>query len=381
MNLNYHFNQYHQKIISGKYITHNSIENLLQPFANNIYKSGKSVNNNPIHSYQFGRGKIKLLFWSQMHGNEPTTTKALLDFIKFLNSNEILAQESLKKFTIVFIPILNPDGALAYTRENANLVDINRDFINQSQLETNLLLAIYHQFKPDFCFNLHDQRSIFAAGYLGKPATLSFLAPSYNIERDFNATRLHAVDLINHLYKILNVEIPYQIGRFDDSFNINCAGDYFTSLNTPTILIEAGHYPNDYNREISRKYVFFTLLSTLNYNYENVIDKDILPKYLNIPQNFKHYYDIIFKNVAIFVDNSKIITNFAVQYKEQLLGNNIFFNAFVEEIGSLVDKKGHLEYNCNNEFINNNQKNTINIGDTANFFIGNKKYENGILIN
>lgn len=371
---------YQHKNIFGKYITHQVIETNLQPYSQKICNIGKSVNNNPIKTYKFGNGKKVILLWSQMHGNEPTTTKGLIDFIFFVNSNEKIALDFLEKYTFICIPILNPDGALAYTRENANNIDINRDFVNQSQPETQFLLEIYHHYKPIFCFNLHDQRSIFAAGHLGKPATLSFLAPSFNNERTYNSSRLQTVALINHLFSNLNNFLPQQIGRFDDSFNINCAGDYFTALNTPTILIEAGHFPSDYDREITRKHIFLTLFYAFTYNYENVIDDKVLLNYLNIPQNFKDYYDIIFKNVEIFIDNSKIITNFAVQYKEQVLQNKVVFKAFVEEIGELNHKIGHIEYDCERNLINFNSNNTIKIGDEATFTIGNKHYKNGILI-
>ncbi|MFY7811393.1 MAG: M14 family zinc carboxypeptidase [Flavobacterium sp.] len=374
------YSNYQYQNIFGKYITHTQLYAALQPYSQNICNIGYSVNNNPIHTYKFGNGKVKLLIWSQMHGNEPTTTKGLLDFIFYINSNEKNIKNILENFTLYIIPILNPDGAIAYTRENANHIDINRDFYNKTQPETKFLLEVYNHYQPNFCFNLHDQRSIFSAGLLGKPATLSFLAPSYNPERSYNTTRLNAVALINHLFNHLNKTLPHQIGRFDDAFNINCAGDYFTSLNTPTILVEAGHYPSDYDREITRKYVFLTLFYALNFNYENVLVDSDLINYLNIPQNFKQYYDIIFKNVELFIDNSKIITNFALQYKEQLIQNKIVFTAFVEEIGELYDKIGHLEYNCEGNSIIYNSKNTINIGDSANFCIGKNKYQNGILL-
>ena len=43
---------------------------------NNIL--GYSVKGLPIHELQVGFGKQKILMWSQMHGNESTTTKAKL---------------------------------------------------------------------------------------------------------------------------------------------------------------------------------------------------------------------------------------------------------------------------------------------------------------
>ena len=89
----------------------------------------------------------------------------------------------------------------------------------------------------------------------GKPATVSFLAPAYNEQREINQVRAKAIRLIVAMNETLQKYIPNQVGRFDDSFNINCIGDTFQSLNVPTILVEAGHYQNDYEREQTRKYI------------------------------------------------------------------------------------------------------------------------------
>ena len=88
-----------------------------------------------------------------MHGNESTTTKAIFDFLKFLLqkdhfNNEI---ESFKEeWTFYIIPILNPDGAELFTRENANKVDLNRDAQNVSQGESLILLDVFNSITTDF---------------------------------------------------------------------------------------------------------------------------------------------------------------------------------------------------------------------------------------
>ena len=372
---------YKQKKIFGKYITLDTVEDAILPFQDYIHTIGKTVNGKSIYSLKFGTGNIKLLYWSQMHGNESTTTKAVIDFLYFLNSKEELAKKTLAKFTLIIIPMLNPDGAEVYTRENANNIDLNRDFQDKSQPETIFLLEIYNSFKPDYCFNLHDQRTIFSVGENGLPATLSFLAPSYNENRDYNEVRLRSVNMINFLNKNLQSYIPNQITIFDDAFNTNCAGDYFTSIHTPTILIEAGFYPKDYEREISRKFVFYSLIYTILYSHPNNINNTILTEYMNIPKNFKNYFDIIFKNVTFFVNNSYFITNFAVQYKEVLRNKTIYLDAYVVEVGEISGKMGHLEYDLKNGLILQNNKNYIEIGDTANFKIGNNNFINGKWIN
>ncbi|RZK00939.1 MAG: peptidase M14 [Flavobacterium sp.] len=258
------FSQNKEKII-GRYITLEDIEPLLQKLNNEkeLQIIGKSVLEKPIYSYQIGTGKTKILLWSQMHGNESTTTKALIDFLNFLNNKSELANQLLEFFTFYSIPILNPDGAKLYTRENANRVDLNRDSQNLTQPESRILRKIYEEFKPDYCYNLHDQRTIFGVADTGKPATVSFLAPSYNEERTINTERTKSINVIVRMNELLQKYIPGQVGRFDDSFNINCIGDTFQSMGTPTILFEAGHFQDDYEREETRKFIFFALLSLL----------------------------------------------------------------------------------------------------------------------
>jgi hypothetical protein len=106
-----------------------------------------------------------------------------------------------------------------YTRENANGIDLNRDAQHLSQPESQVLRQAFDNFKPDYCFNMHDQRTIYGAGTTGKPATVSFLAPSYNQKCEFNDARLRAVDVIVAMNNELQKYIPGQIGRFDDTFN------------------------------------------------------------------------------------------------------------------------------------------------------------------
>ena len=130
----------------GRYITLEHIEPLLAKYNTEIV--GQSVLGKPIHKLELGSGKIKILMWSQMHGNESTTTKALFDFINVLHSNSELSKNLLNQFTFCLIPMLNPDGAAWYTRENANGIDLNRDAQNLSQPESKILRRVFDAFSP-----------------------------------------------------------------------------------------------------------------------------------------------------------------------------------------------------------------------------------------
>lgn len=382
MNLEELFNQYKEKSIEGRYITLESIEPLLKKInTNNQVKIiGQSVLDKPIYLYQIGTGKIKILLWSQMHGNESTTTKALFDFFNLINSDSELVNKLLNTFTFYCIPMLNPDGAKLYTRENANNIDLNRDSQDLSQPESKVLRAIFDNFKPDFCYNLHDQRTIYGVGDTGKPATLSFLAPSYNEAREINESRLKAINLIAGINTVLQHYIPGQIGRFDDSFNINCVGDTFQYLGVPTVLFEAGHFPNDYLREETRKYLFIALISSFNILSENDIVDNKFDKYLSISQNKVNFYDFIYKNVKINYDCIEIITNFAAQYKEELVENKICFNAYLDKIGELDNYFGHFEYDADGALFKDEYGNSPKSNQKADFQLDDKvKFVNGLM--
>ncbi|HEX8269833.1 MAG TPA: M14 metallopeptidase family protein [Flavobacterium sp.] len=366
--------------LDGRYIHLDHIEPLLEQLAERFAVSviGRSVEDKPIYRVDAGHGPTKLLLWSQMHGNESTATKALCDLFKLLSDESEIAAKLLGSFTFCIIPILNPDGAQRYTRENAAGVDLNRDFTDLSQPESRALVAARVEFEPNYCYNLHDQRTIFGVDDSGKPATISFLAPAYNQERDWNEPRTQAASVIVNMNEVLQQYIPNCIGRFDDSFNINCAGDSFQASGCPTILIEAGHYPNDYKREETRKYFFIALVSGFYAINENVVVSNKIADYLSIPPNKALFYDFVFKNVRINYDGNEIITNFATQYNEQLRGDRIIFQSVIAVVGSLKGFFGHEVIDVGQDLYQDENDNQPIIGEYANFTLGRVKFINSV---
>lgn len=304
---------------------------------------GYSVKGLPIYEFHFGTGKQKILMWSQMHGNETTTTKALLDLIPWLLEYE--QNQILNSFTFYVIPQLNPDGAKAFTRLNANQCDLNRDSIELSQPESKLLRKAYERIAPNYALNLHGQRTIYGAGLKGGPATISFLAPSADFKSSVTPARKIAMSAIASMCKSLQKELTEKIGRYDDTFNPNCVGDSFTMDGTPTILFEAGHYPGDYQREVCRKLVFkaFRSLFIFLSRGSEIFTVD---DYLKIPKNTKNYVDLIVSDVDLVI-NGKIIENqqLAIQYIEELKDGKILFHPSYYAFGSQVKQKAHRYLN------------------------------------
>ena len=360
--------QYKEDSISGRYITLEHIEPLILKHQAEVI--GKSVLGKPIYKLQFGTGKTRILMWSQMHGNESTTTKALFDFVNFLDSDSIESKSILDNFTFCMLPMLNPDGAKFYTRENANGIDLNRDAQNLSQPESVVLRKTFETFQPNYCYNLHDQRTIYGAGETGKSATVSFLAPAFNESRDINEVRFKAMNVIVAMNNTLQQFIPNQVGRFDDSFNLNCVGDTFQYLNVPTILFEAGHFATDYEREITRKYIFIALLSGIEFLNENDIVLNEIDNYLKISQNKVVFYDFVYKNVKINYDGKEKIINFAAQFKEILNNEKVTFEAVIAQVDNLENYFGHVDIDAKGETYSDGENNFPIVDEKANFYLG-----------
>ncbi|SDB39100.1 Zinc carboxypeptidase [Flavobacteriaceae bacterium MAR_2010_188] len=356
----------------GRYITSNIISNPLKRVAKktSVVQIGNSEKGLPINFIQIGNGIKRILFWSQMHGNESTTTKAVFDLCNtLLNSEELFIEGVKSSCTIGIIPMLNPDGARLYTRNNANDIDLNRDAQSLSQLESQVLRKCFDSFKPDFCFNLHDQRTIFSAGKYPKPATISFLAPTQDEERSITKNRKDAMSIISGLNNLMSEIIPGCVGVYDDSFNINCVGDYFQSKGVPTILFEAGHFSNDYDREYTRYLIYACLLKSVelisNSSYQNIDYKN----YFDIPQNEKLFLDVIIRSAKI--KNEDNLVDLGFQFLEILKNQKIEFIPKLEKISGLEDYYGHHEIQANGNEVSGANGDSLRIGYLNDFVLNN----------
>ena len=336
-----------QKRLSGRRIVFDDIKPLIDDLDNRFQKDilGFSANNIPIYKISIGDGPIKILIWSQMHGNESTGTKAVFDLFNFfLNSFELssVSEHIIKNCSLIFIPILNPDGSINFTRENAQGIDLNRDAVDLKAVESRILRTLLDEFNPEYCFNLHDQRSIFNVEGTENSAILSFLAPSEEVTRKITDGRKRTMSVIASMNKLLQQFIPHCIGRYTDEYYPTATGDNFQKLGHNTILIEAGHYPNDYEREITRKLNFYALLQGIYHVTSNKKEVN-WEDYFDIPNNDNKFFDIIYRNSKFIKDGKEVLSDIGILYKYKVVNNKLVEYEEIEKKGDLTSYIAHKE--------------------------------------
>ncbi|HNY79783.1 MAG: DUF2817 domain-containing protein [Sedimentisphaerales bacterium] len=126
---------------------------------------GRSIQGRAITAQILGDGLDTTLIVATIHGNEPAGTPLVKRLADHLATNPDL----LEGRRIVIIPVANPDGMAAGTRENVRAVDLNRNFeasnrVNNgdyghqslSEPETRALQAAIEEFRPNRILSLHQ---------------------------------------------------------------------------------------------------------------------------------------------------------------------------------------------------------------------------------
>lgn len=319
---------------------------LQENFSDQIVELGKSTLGRPIYKFTLGNGPIKIAAWSQMHGNESTATLAFMDLLEYFKNNKEVEEKLFSSISLDFLIMLNPDGSEIWTRRNALDIDINRDFLMESSVEMKILKKMLTDKNYDFALNLHDQRTIFSTDF-ENPATLSFLAPSQDLERSLSENRKKSMAVIASIFLQLQQVLPNKIARYNDAFYPTSSGDNLMKNGIPNILFEGGFFPDDYDREKTRIYythaLFYALKSIAVLKGETIGYET----YFQIPENKESHYDIIYRNLKLNTD-FECILDVAILYKEiyDEAENNIKLIPYVVEVGDLGKKKSWKEIDC-----------------------------------
>ncbi len=319
-----------------------------------VEEVGKSNASREIYQVEWGRGATRVFMWSQMHGDEPTATSALIDMLYFLQKNRDKGwvKELENALTIRAVPMLNPDGAELFQRRNLQFIDINRDARALQTPEGRLLKKLRDEWQPDLGFNLHNQNVLTTVGKSPKQATISLLAVSGDPNGKSNAGHLRSRRICAVMIDALENFIKGNIGRYDDSYNPRAFGDMIAAWGTPVILIETGAL-HGRDEQFLVKMNFVAYLSAL----KSIVDKSEQKANPNIydtlPFNDSgNLYTAIFRkaNIVNYAVPDEIFTGDVAINAERRRAGEIAPTS-VQEIGDLGIFAGLDEYDASDFYL------------------------------
>ena len=123
---------------------------------------GYSVQGRAIPAIFIGNGTRYAIIDGSIHGNEKTGTFACLRIAELLIEyyrSDPYWKSRLAQYTVIVVPVLNPDGFAKNTRENANGVDLNRQFPPKgttTQPEAWALRYLMGNYTPTVYVNMHE---------------------------------------------------------------------------------------------------------------------------------------------------------------------------------------------------------------------------------
>lgn len=121
---------------------------------------GESVQGRPLRAAIVGASpevadNVGMIVATQ-HGNEPAGRDAAYAFIRDLaETTDPALLEYLESTCWVIIPTVNPDRILS-TRENANYVNINGDYVALSQPESAAVMGAIQEYEPVVLIDSHE---------------------------------------------------------------------------------------------------------------------------------------------------------------------------------------------------------------------------------
>jgi hypothetical protein len=266
--------------------------------------AGTSSEGRPIRLLSLGSGPTPVLLWSQMHGDEPTATRALLDIFSIVRrerDHEII-RTILSQCTLYILPMVNPDGAERFSRRTALGIDMNRDALALRTPEAAILKSVRNKYNPRWAYSLHDQEPRYTAGGTGNAAGISLLSATCDWDHSITDIRRDTMRLASCVGSYVQHVLPDRIARYDEAYEPRAFGDVFHSLGTRCVLIESGYVPGDRYKESIRKANAIAILASLHHLSRNQLPSGDL--YTSIPMNRRYFSEYIFKNAGIVINGS-----------------------------------------------------------------------------
>ena len=351
------FRSCHLSRITPSDVRHADLKNYLEQLKKlgiPVTEVGRSNANREIYQMEFGKGPLKVFMWSQMHGDEPTATSALIDLFAYLEKEKHsdLVKKISDTMTIRAVPMLNPDGCEMYKRRNLQDIDINRDALDLATPEARLLKKLRDDWSPAIGFNLHDQNALTTVGASPMQAAISVLVVYGDAEKTTSPGQERNLRLASMIVTALQKFIPGHIGRYGDEYTPTAFGDNFSAWGTPTILIETGQlYGKDEMFLVKMNFVaYLAALTGLASGTEST--QSAVPYLSLIPNGSGHLVHVIFRNGMIPRNTTPpVIMSGDISGVTERRRASFTAPTIIRSVGELGDVRGLREYDASQFYV------------------------------
>lgn len=153
------------------------IQSLRKQMFKNTGKAQEWIQNNPDF-------KVPVMINGSIHGTEFVGSDAVMQLIeRFALENDDKTKEILENNILIFNVVQNPDGRINATRFNGEGIDLNRDFITQSQPETQETVALIKEWNPMVFLDTHG----YVKGYApNKQGLIEPCTPPHNPNYEYD---------------------------------------------------------------------------------------------------------------------------------------------------------------------------------------------------
>ncbi|MRX71982.1 hypothetical protein GJU40_07330 [Bacillus lacus] len=165
--------------------------------------------------------KVPVMINGSIHGTEFIGTDAVLQLVeRFALDNDPETKEILNDHILIFNVVSNPDGRIDATRFNGKGIDLNRDFITQSQPETKHVVDLITEWNPMVFLDLHG----YVKNYGGAkhPGLIEPCTPPHNPNYEYDLFSKWAMDQA----KSMENEIVSQRANYENTNTATSRVDY-----------------------------------------------------------------------------------------------------------------------------------------------------------
>jgi hypothetical protein len=189
------------------------IQALRKQMFKNPGKAQDWISNNPDF-------KVPVMINGSIHGTEFVGTDAIIQLVeRFATQNDKVTKDILANNVLIFNIVQNPDGRVDATRFNGEGVDLNRDFITQSQPETKETVELIKEWNPMVFLDTHGYVKNYGPNLQGllEPCT-----PPHNPNYEYDLYNKWALNQA----KAMEAEIMANKGEYTGSLYQSMKGSY-----------------------------------------------------------------------------------------------------------------------------------------------------------